>query len=146
VRTACSSRGPPKSNRSRRTIALDAETVAALRDHREAQLLERDVAGEGYVDNDLVFADEIGRPINPTRLTEAFTRHRAAAGVSTGTLHVLRHTHSTLALSNGIPVHVVAARIRDRPETVLRVYAHLLPQSDVEAAERVAALLVPAAR
>jgi hypothetical protein len=36
---------------------------------------------------------------------------------------------------------VVAARIGDRPETVLRTYAHLLPQLDVEAANQVAALL-----
>lgn len=46
-----------------------------------------------------------------------------------------------MALTNGVPVHVVAARIGDRPETVLRVYAHLLPQSDVEAASQVAALI-----
>jgi integrase len=58
-----------------------------------------------------------------------------------GSLHVLRHTHATLALTNGVPVHVAAARIGDRPETVLRVYAHLLPQSDVEGAEQVAALI-----
>ncbi len=69
------------------------------------------------------------------------TRERAAAGLLAGTLHILRHTHATLALTNGVPVHVVAARIGDRPETVLRVYAHLLPQSDVEAAEQVAALI-----
>jgi integrase len=68
-------------------------------------------------------------------------RERTAAGLLAGTLHILRHTHATLALTNGVPVHVVAARIGDRPETVLRVYAHLLPQSDVEAAEQVAALL-----
>jgi integrase len=59
----------------------------------------------------------------------------------TGTLHVLRHTHATLALTNGVPVHVAAARLGDRAETVLRVDAHLLPQSDVEAAEQVAALI-----
>ena len=51
-----------------------------------------------------------------------------------GTLHVLRHTHATLALTNGVPLHVVAARLGDRPETVLRTYAHLLAQSDREAA------------
>jgi integrase len=56
-------------------------------------------------------------------------------------LHVLRHTHSTLTLTNGVPVHVVAARIGDHPETVLRVYSHLLPTSDAEAAEQVAALI-----
>jgi hypothetical protein len=38
-------------------------------------------------------------------------------------------------------VHVVAARLGDPPETVLRVCAHLLPQSDVHAAAQVAALL-----
>jgi hypothetical protein len=39
------------------------------------------------------------------------------------------------------PLHVVAARLGDRPETILRAYAHLLPHSDVEAAEQVAALI-----
>ena len=133
--------GPPKSKRSRRSVALDAETVEALRSHREAQLLERAFAGEAYVDRDLVFADELGGPIHPQRLTEWFGRHRKAAGLMSGTLHVLRHTHATLALTDGIPLHVVAGRIGDRPETVLKTYAHLLPQSDVEAAEQVAGLL-----
>jgi integrase len=38
--------GPPKSSRSRRTVALDPETVAVLRAHRETQLLERAFAGD----------------------------------------------------------------------------------------------------
>lgn len=42
--------GPPKSRRSQRTVALDRETVAALREHREAQLLERAFLGAGYID------------------------------------------------------------------------------------------------
>ncbi len=61
--------GPPKSARSRRTVALDADTVAALREHREAQLLERDFAGPAYVDADLVFADELGG-IDSTQLAD----------------------------------------------------------------------------
>jgi integrase len=133
--------GPPKSKRGLRTIALDSETVEALSAHREAQLLERAFAGEAYVDQDLVFADELGRPIHPQRLTERFGVHRKAAGLLAGTLHVLRHTHATIALTSGVPLHVVAARLGDRPETVLRTYAHLLPTSDAEAAEQVAATL-----
>jgi hypothetical protein len=35
----------------------------------------------------------------------------------------------------------MAARLGDRPETILRTYAHLLPTSDAEAAEQVAALV-----
>jgi integrase len=133
--------GPPKSRRSRREVAIDAETVEALRRHRDAQLLERNFAGDAYEDHDLVFADELGRPIYPTKLTRAFTRHRKAAGVTTGSLHILRHTHATLALTNGVPLHVLAARIGDRAETVLANYAHLLPTSDAETAEQVAALV-----
>jgi len=133
--------GPPKSARSRRTIALDAETVRILGEHREAQLLERAFAGEAYVDGDLVFAGELGGPIHPQRLTEWFGKLRKAAGIPTGTLHILRHTAATLALTEGVPVHIVAARLGDNPNTVLSTYAHLLAQSDELAAERVAALV-----
>ncbi len=107
-----------------------------------AQLLERAFAGEAYADGDLVFADELGAPIHPQRLTERFGKHRKAAGLPTGTLHVLRHTAATLALTGGIPVHIVAARLGDDANTVLSTYAHLLPRSDEKAAERVAALIV----
>jgi integrase len=77
--------GPPKSSRSRRTIALDPETVRILRSNQEAQLLERDFAGPAYVDADLVFCDELGGAIHPQRLTEWFGKHRKAAGLPTGT-------------------------------------------------------------
>jgi integrase len=87
--------GPPKSRRSERTVALDAVTVEALRRHRDVKLLERDLAGPAYQDQDLVFCDELGRPIYPQRLTEAFARHRRAAGIPTGSLRVLRHTAAT---------------------------------------------------
>jgi integrase len=127
--------GPPKSTRSLRTVALDAETVKVLREHRDVQLAERVSAAEAYVDRDPVFADELGSPIHPQRLTESFARLRRAAGLPTGALHVLRHTAATLALTAGVPVHIVAARLGDRAETILATYAHLLPQSDELAAE-----------
>jgi integrase len=135
--------GPPKSRRSARKVALDSETIAALRHHRETQQLERDLAGPAYDDGDLVFPDELGRPIHPQRLTERFGKHRKAAGLPTGSLHILRHTHITLALTATppVPLHVVAGRVGDKPETILWTYAHLLPHSDAMAAEALAAVL-----
>ncbi len=133
--------GPPKSSRSRRTVALDAATVEPLRAHRAAQLVERSLAGDGYVDQDLVFADALGGPIHPQRLTQWFAAHRKAAGLTSGSLHILRHTSATLALTAGVPVHIVAARLGDDAKTVLSTYAHLLPQSDELAAERIATAL-----
>src|SRR4029453_5841246 len=127
-------------------LAQERVHIGAFVDRRQrddlVQLaLERAFAGDAYIDRDLIFCDELGNPIYPQRLTEAFLGHRDAAGLRTGTLHVLRHPHPTLALTNGVPPHFVAARLGDRPETLLRSYAHLLPQSDEQAAEQVAALL-----
>jgi integrase len=122
-------------------VALDPDTVAGLEAHREVQLLERGVAADAYEDGDLVFCDELGRPIRPMHLSRLFARHREAAGISTGKLHTLRHTAASLALTEGVPVHIVAARLGDNPQTVLATYAHLLPQSDELAAERLAAVI-----
>jgi integrase len=96
-------------------------------EHRDVQKLERDFAGDAYADADLVFADALGGTVNSQRLTEQFRTLRKAAGLPTGTLHVLRHTAATLALTEGVPVHIVAARLGDDPKTVLSVYSHLLP-------------------
>jgi integrase len=127
--------GPPKSSRSRRTVALDVVSVAALREHHGTQLLERDFAGDAYADRDLVFADELGAPIRPERVSRTFVERRKRAGIPTGTLHVLRHTAATIMLTEGVPVHVAAARLGDRAETILQTYAHLLPRSDEQAAQ-----------
>jgi hypothetical protein len=54
-------------------------------------MLERDFAGPAYSDQDLVFADPLGAPVHPQRLAGWFAKHRRAAGIPTGTLHVLRH-------------------------------------------------------
>ncbi len=111
--------GPPKSKRSERTIALDEATADARRRHRDAQRLERDLAGDAYEDRDLVFCDELGGWIHPQRLTQLFAKHRKAADIPTGTLHVLRHTAATIALTEGVPLHVVAGRLGDDATTLL---------------------------
>lgn len=68
---------------------------------------------------------------------------RVHRGSATGTVHTLRHTHITIALTEGVPVHVVAARAGDPPEQVLSTYSHLLPHSDAAAATAVAAAIAP---
>jgi len=131
----------PKSRRGTRTIALDAETVASLREHRDVQIAEQAYAGPAWIDDDLVFCNPLGRPIHPQWLTDDFREQRKRAGITHGSLHTLRHTAITIALCNGIPVHVVAARAGDTPATILGSYAHLLPTSDEQAAEAIAAAL-----
>ncbi len=77
-------------------------------------------------------------------LTIRFAAARSAAGIPTGTLHILRHTAATIALAADppVPLHIVAGRLGDDPTTLLSTYAHLPPRSDAQAAEAVAAVLV----
>lgn len=135
--------GSPKSKRSRRTITLDTETIGALREHRDRQLVEQALAGDVYeYELDLVFPDELGRVTHPNAISNQFVVRRKAAGIPVGSIHVLRHTHATIALETRCPLHVVAARLGDRPETLLATYAHLLPTSDAAVADAVAAAIV----
>jgi integrase len=53
--------------------------------------------------------------------------------------HDLRHTHATLLLLAGVPPHVVSMRLGHRSVAfTLQQYAHVLPQQQAEAAERLA--------
>jgi hypothetical protein len=111
--------GPPKTRRSRRQVALGAETVDALSRHRDVQLAERTFAGPAYQDGDLVFADEIGRPISPRAFSAAFHRHRRRAGTPVGTLHILRHTHAKAittieGLASNGTLHAVQEAFREK--------------------------------
>ena len=56
--------------------------------------------------------------------------------------HGLRHTAVTLALANGVPVHVVAARVgHARASMTLDVYSHATADLQQLAATRMAEVL-----
>ncbi len=64
--------GPPKTDRGRRAVPLDPETVSVLKDHRRRQLAERETTGETWRDYGLVFCRRDGRPLDPDWTTHIF--------------------------------------------------------------------------
>jgi integrase len=61
------------------------------------------------------------------------------------TLHALRHTHATLLLAAGVPLHVVSRRLGHASEAfTAQVYPHVLPQQGEQAAATFAALVAGA--
>ena len=53
--------------------------------------------------------------------------------------HDLRHTHATLLLLAGVPPHVVSMRLGHKSVAfTLQQYAHVLPQQQADAVERLA--------
>ncbi len=132
----------PKTRTSKRTISLDAGTVAGLRAHRARQATERLAAGPLWQDSGAVFTMEDGRPVATDYLTRLFGRKVIEAGLPVITLHGLRHAYATMLLRAGEPIRVVSQRIgHATPNITLAVYAHVLPGDDSRAADRGAALL-----
>lgn len=119
----------PKTERSRRTIALPSRIVEELRSHKKASAELRLKLGLGRDDTWLVFpAWPEGGARNPDLFSKEFAREAGRAGVPQVTFHGLRHTHITHLLRSGVPVHVVSARAGHANAAVtLNIYAHVLP-------------------
>ena len=133
---------PPKTERSARTIKLPAPLTSELERHRKEQLEQRLKVGLGRR-SELVFTTPLGEVINPDWLTKVFVRMVRAAGLKPITFHGLRHTHITLLLKSGVPVHVVSARAgHSRPSITLDTYCHLLGGEDNDAAREAEAILL----
>lgn len=99
----------PKSDAGRRTIALDAGTIAALKTHRKQQLADRMAWGEAWVESGKVFCREDGSPLHPT--TDVSDRFHDDLTVEVGLppirLHDLRHGAASLMLAAGVDMKVV---------------------------------------
>ncbi len=134
---------PPKTDRGRRTIDIDAETVTALKQWRRRQLEER-MAYEGeWHESDFVFTRKDGRAHDVDVVSQRFNRLVRRAELPRIRFHDLRHTHATLLLLAGVPPHVVSMRLGHKSVAfTLQQYAHVLPQQQADAVERLATRLL----
>lgn len=123
-----------KTSGSRREVPLAALAVAALKEHRKAQL----VAGHYRGEDGLVFTDGDGGPLRRSNLRRrSYHPLLQAAGLPRRPLHVLRHSVATALLGEGVPVHVVSALLGHvRPSITLNVYAGYAAVMGQDAAAR----------
>jgi len=90
----------PKTDKSRRTIALPPSAFLVLEAYRKAQEVECAMLGTALKDSDLVFSN-LGKPLRPNTVTRAWGMLAAKAGVKVIRLHDARHTHASLMLKQG---------------------------------------------
>ena len=128
-----------KSKKSRRDIPLDPETVAVLRAHRKRQATER-MASPIWHDLDLVFTNEIGKPVRPTTFSRTWKRLAVEAGVRPPTPHPgARHGWATLALEADVPMKVVQEQLGHASLAITSdIYSHVSEGLSRDAVERVA--------
>jgi integrase len=135
---------PPKTKQSQRRIKLGPNVVETLRAHRARQAQQRLSAGPVWDDTlDLVFANEVGRPIEAQNLiARSFHPLLKRAGLPPVRFHDLRHTAATLMLGQGINPKIVSERLGHASIGItLDIYSHVLPDMQDQAAAAMDAAL-----
>jgi integrase len=138
----------PKTKRPH-LIRLDSGTVAMLRRHRAEQAEMKLRLGSGYRDDGYLFCQFDGQPYHPERFSREFARNqqyfnrdRPDQPLPSISLHGLRHTWATLALTAGIDIKIVSERLSHSSTHITHeIYTHVTAPMQSDAAERVASLI-----
>ena len=133
--------GTPKTRAGQRRVSLDPVTLAGLKAWKKAQAEERLLMGQGWqgAEHDLLVTEPDGTPIHPQVLSRRFKALAAGAKLPVIRLHDVRHSYATTSLAIGVRVEVLSKRLGHADIGVtLKVYAHVLPGDDEDAANLVA--------
>jgi integrase len=114
-----------------------------LRSWKVQQAAERLAFGPAYVDQSGVVSTwQDGRPVMPDYITKTFPKAQATVNARLElplpllVVHELRHSHATILLRSGTPVHIVAKRLGHKdPSVTLNVYADVIPDDDTSAVD-----------
>lgn len=124
----------PKTNKSKRSIALDSTTVDVLKKHKKVQAAEK-LKADNYNDYGLVVCTPDGSPLLASNLRAPFERSIKFANVPKIRFHDIRHTHATLLLKERHHPKVVQERLGHSSITItIDTYSHVVPGLQEEAA------------
>jgi len=116
-----------------RVIDLDGQAEELLRQHEERQGEAIKAFGPAYADKNSVFANGVGKRIDPANLERAWRAICRKAGVEYR-FHDLRHLHASELLRHGVHPKVVQERLGHASITMtLDTYSHLIPSMQRDA-------------
>lgn len=137
--------GPPKSETSRRLIALPVELLPLLQAYRQEQQkrlsLRRNLPKEAWV-----FDDGKGDYMTPDQLKYRWYKARKQSGLNPIRVHDLRHGAATTMLEADIPLKVVSEHLGHSSITITAdVYQHVTQELSRKAAQALGGFLSGAA-
>lgn len=131
----------PKSRAGKRRTYLPQELLPLIQAHAAAQKRERLAAGTAWHDNNLVWCQPNGAPIDPRRDWADWKDILREAGVRDARVHDGRHTAATILLLLGVDRGVVMDIMGWSDERMVKRYQHVVDELRQEAAARVGGLL-----
>lgn len=121
----------PKTERSRRYVALPPETMQLLRQYRAWQAGERLRLGEYYQNQDFLFTQDNGKPMHPDSVTEWLKRFSKRHDLPHINPHAFRHTMASMLYFNGVDSVSISKRLgHAQVSTTANIYAHVMEEAD----------------
>jgi integrase len=117
-----------------RTIALSAQVVAELRQHRTRQAEELLRLGVRPQRSQHVVAKEDGAPVQPRSLTHEWVRLLGVHGLKRIKLHNTRHSHASHMLASNVHPKIVQERLGHSSIAItMDIYSHAMPNMQQDA-------------
>ena len=133
----------PKSEAGIRDLKAGEEVMAELRKARKQYLDDMFAYGGGFQNLNFVIRQEDGAPLLPDSMTRKWARFLKDKGLPHIRLHDLRHSNATALIQAGVNPRVVQQRLGQSDVNItLNTYTHVLPEMDIDAAEKLDAIML----
>jgi integrase len=132
----------PKSKAGVRRIPVGPEAIKRLRLQRGQVVMQKMVNADKWQENDLVFPNLMGNPIDPNNLIKDLRKLLSEAALPAIRFHDIRHTCATLLLLKNVHPKVVCERLGHSDIRItLERYSHAIPSMQNEAAQMIEGLI-----
>lgn len=126
----------PKTKNAIRTIPIPHDIFLKLKVHRKKQLEEKLLAGELYYDNDYIFCNELGYPMDDKKPGRNLKSILKKLDIEPIKFHALRHTYATrLFEANVNPKTVQVLMGHYDISMTMDIYTHVMENQKIEAVE-----------
>lgn len=133
----------PKSEAGIRDIHLGSDVMQTLKAARLKYMTDAFEYGTGFQNLNFVIYQEDGSPFHPDSMTQKWRRFLESHNLPKIRLHDLRHSNATALIQAGVNPRVVQQRLGHSDVNItLNTYTHVLPEMDVEAAEKLDSIML----
>lgn len=127
----------PKTESGIRDVSIGDDVVNILKKEHIQYKKDAFAYGSGFQNLDLVIRQEDGSPFLPDSMTRKWRRFLERNDLPKIRLHDLRHSNATALIQAGVNPRVVQQRLGHSDVNItLNTYTHVLPEMDVEAANK----------
>ena len=132
----------PKTESGTRTVDVPEILMKKLRSHKVRCMEQKIRVGRRLLEEDFIIVHPDGKPIYPEYVSQLFTKLQKRANLPKCRFHDLRHLCASIMVKQGVEVKVAQERLGHKDiTTTMNIYAHVLPGSAREAAEKTGQLV-----